>query len=435
MRLGGTVRGETGSRSISMRALATAAAVVCTATVSWSVLAASPAFAARASATLQLSPSRGAGNATFAATFKVNGANNQCPGGQVDFAFDSQPVATAAIDPFSCTASAAMQVPLGAPPGAHKVKGTLTGGSTSASASATFTVDQGPPTQPSSSNTQPSSSAATTPTVPTWSNTITPTTPWNPPPFAPQQLNTSFGPCDTQGAHAKNPAGDVLVVPSYAAGAHPAAVGSTLVNEPLTGSLPIASVGPAGMLPPRLGVDPYQSLEVLEPIDPVVSPKLRLAAAAGSPFGCVQVEAFGPPGSGYGYLVYALKNALVISAQDVNADGSPFVPPSPTTPSPSAAGKGPAPTPAPAPKPKYERLVLGYSSVSWEWQEAAGGDKAPLHRGAGSVQPAPPAPPLSYSNLAFAFGGLVAATVALMFAYHSRRRELLRRVRRPGHAA
>src|SRR5207249_3164418 len=114
---------------------------------------------------------------------------------------------------------------------------------------------------------------------------------------------------------------------------------------------------------------------------------------------------------------------------DVNADGSPFVPPSPTTPAqaPSASGKSPAPAkptaPAsPAPKPKYEKLILGFASISWEWQEAAGGDKAPLHRGSGTIQRPPPPPRLSYSNLAFAFGGLVAAAVALMFAYNSRRR-------------
>ena len=86
-------------------------------------------------------------------------------------------------------------------------------------------------------------------------------------------------------------------------------------------------------------------------------------------------------------------------------------------------------TPA-APKAKFEKVVLGYSSLSWEYQEAAGGAQAPIHRGAGTIVPPPPPAPLSYSNLVFAFGGLVAAAVALMFAYHSRRRDLARRQRR-----
>jgi hypothetical protein len=334
-----------------------------------------------------------------------------------------------------------MQVPLGAQPGAHKVKGTLTGGSAAASGSATFTVDQGP-------QSPTGSSPATTQFTPLpYTNTTTTPTKWNPPAYAPQQLPTAAVTCDTSGNHATAPSGDVLVIPAYAAGAHSPAAGSTVVAEPMAGRLPIASVGPTAMTPPRLGADPYQYLEVLEQIDPVVSPKLRLAAAAGESFGCLQVEAFGGPGSGYGYLVYALKSALVISAQDATADGSPFVVPTSTASSagasttggtksasaPASKGAKPAVTtpgdPA-APKAKYERLVLGYASISWEYQEAAGGDKGILHRGAGTVVPAPPSPPLSYSNLVFAFGGLVAATVALMFAYHSRRRDLARRARR-----
>jgi hypothetical protein len=53
-----------------------------------------------------------------------------------------------------------------------------------------------------------------------------------------------------------------------------------------------------------------------------------------------------------------------------------------------------------------------------------------VHRGAGTIVAPPPSSPLSYSNQVFAFGGLVAAAVALMFAYHSRRRDLARRARR-----
>jgi hypothetical protein len=195
------------------------------------------------------------------------------------------------------------------------------------------------------------------------------------------------------------------------------------------------------MVPPLLGDGrhPYQYLEVLQPIDPNVSTKLRLGAAAGEPFACLHVESFGGPGSGYGYLSYALKDALVISVQDANADGSPFQTATPTAgptsaappPSSSAKGKPAAPPPATpaAPKAKFEKVVLGYTSLTWEYQEAAGA-QAPVHRGAGTIQPPAPAPPLSYSNLVFAFGGLVAATVALMFAYHSRRRDLARRARR-----
>ncbi|NUR25080.1 MAG: hypothetical protein HOV83_04405, partial [Catenulispora sp.] len=233
-----------------------------------------------------------------------------------------------------------------------------------------------------------------------------------------------------------------LMIPSYSAGEHPKNTGSTLISEPATGALPITSVGPAGMVPPLLGDGrhPYQYLEVLQPIDPNVSTKLRLAAAAGEPFTCLHVESFGGAGSGYGYLSYALKDALVISVQDANADGSPFqtetptAPPTTPAPSTSAPAKGkpaaPASSAPPAgPKAKFEKVVLGYTSLTWEYQEPSGA-QAPVHRGAGTIQPPAPAPPLSYSNLVFAFGGMVAATVALMFAYHSRRRDLARRARR-----
>ena len=205
------------------------------------------------------------------------------------------------------------------------------------------------------------------------------------------------------------------------------------MSEPPTGALPILSVGPAGMLPPQLGdgQHPYKYLELMETIDPNVSSKLRLAAAAGEPFGCLHVESFGGPGSGYGYLSYALKDATVISVQDANQDGSPFqtAEPSvaaPSTPVPATSGKptgketgkGKAPAAAPPAAPptptataKVEKVVLGYSSLTWEYQEAAGGAQAPIHRGAGTIVPPPPPAPLSYSNLVFAFGGLVAAAV------------------------
>src|SRR5262249_12993846 len=148
------------------------------------------------------------------------------------------------------------------------------------------------------------------------------------------------------------------------------------------GALPIMSVGPAGMIPPALGDGrhPYQYLELMEAIDPNVSPKLRLAAAAGEPFGCLHVESFGGAAAGYGDLSYALKDATVISVQDANQDGSPFQTAQPTaasiptTPTPAAkssvkgkAVKPPAPKPTPAaPKAKFEKVVLGYSSLSWE---------------------------------------------------------------------
>jgi type VI protein secretion system component Hcp len=312
-----------------------------------------------------------------------------------------------------------------------------------------------PPTQPTGGpppgggttppgNQPVTTSSTTTQLVSFYNNYTTPTTPWTAPPFVPQPIpGVTPGPCDTTGPHATSLAGSFLSIPAYSVGTHAnSGAGGGVVNEPGSGALPILNVGPVSMLPPQLGVTPYQSLELLEPIDPNVSPKLRLAAAAGEPFACLQVETFGAQGSGYGYLVYALKGALVISVQDANADGSPFVQTLPSvasvpTPavSPSSAKPGakkpstPSASPTPtAPKAKFERVKIGYTSVQWEYQDS-GGANAPAHRGTGTITPPPPQSQLSYSNLVFAFGGLVAATVALMFAYHSRRRDLDRRVR------
>ncbi|WP_344670924.1 hypothetical protein [Catenulispora yoronensis] len=402
------------------------------------VAAATPAQAARGSGSVSLSPNHGSAQSVFTATFHLNGnaAPGACLGAVVQFAFDNQPVGSAPLDG-SCSASSSMQVPLGASPGAHKVRGTASG-ATSATATANFTVDPAP----GSSTSPPSSpSTSTRQAPPSWSNSTTPVTPWTAPPFAAQAIPTSTGPCDTSGPHAPAPDKGFLMIPAYSAGAHPKVPGSTLITEPASGALPIVTVGPAGMVPPLLGDGrhPYQYLELLEPLDDNVSPKLRLAAAAGEPFGCLHVESFGGAGSGYGYLSYALKDALVISVQDANADGTPFQTATPTaapsTPVPAATSsvKGKAPEPAKSsatgPKAKFEKVVLGYTSLTWEYQEPSGA-QAPVHRGAGTIQPPAPAPPLSYSNLVFAFGGLVAATVALMFAYHSRRRDLARRARR-----
>ncbi|MEY9934913.1 type VI protein secretion system component Hcp [Catenulispora sp. GP43] len=405
------------------------------------VLAATPAQA-RGSASLTLGPNSGAPNTPFTASFHVNasGGPGACLGGSVTFTFDATPVGSAGLDQ-TCTATATLAVPAAAGPGAHKIHATASGAPQNASASATFTVTAGAPT-----------STATTPGVPTtptdngspsWSNSTTPYPGWTAPPFASQVIPTSTGPCDTSGAHAAAPDKAFLQIPAYSVGAHAPNNGSKAVTEPATGALPILSVGPAGMIPPQLGDGrhPYQYLELMEGIDPNVSPKLRLAAAAGEPFGCLHVESFGGPGSGYGYLSYALKDATVISVQDANPDGSPFQTAEPTvaapsTPAPASTAKGKAPAPGsavpttPAPTAKFEKVVLGYSSLTWEYQEAAGGAQAPIHRGAGTIVPPPPPAPLSYSNLVFAFGGLVAAAVALMFAYHSRRRDLARRQRR-----
>ncbi|WP_344658170.1 hypothetical protein [Catenulispora subtropica] len=421
------------------RSIVTGVAGACALGLAWGVAAASPALAARGSGSMVLSPSHGNAQTVFTATFHLSGNNGPgaCVGAQVDFAFDNQPVGSAPMDG-SCSASAQMQVPLGATPGGHKVRGTVSGG-TAASANATFTVDGGP----SPTSTTPTSTTSSTKSAPpSWANSTTPYIPWTAPAFRSQAIPTSTGPCDTSGPHA--PAADkgFLMIPAYSAGDHPKNTGSTLISEPASGALPITSVGPAGMVPPLLGDGrhPYQYLELLETIDPNVSPKLRLGAAAGEPFSCLHVESFGGPGSGYGYLSYALKDALVISVQDVNADGSPFVVATPTAapstpvPASSPAAKGgkpaaPAPSTPAGPKAKFEKVVLGYTSLTWEYQEPSGA-QAPIHRGAGTIQPPAPAPPLSYSNLVFAFGGLVAATVALMFAYHSRRRDLARRARR-----
>lgn len=430
------------------RSIVAGVAGACALGLAWGLIAAPPAAAARGSVNVGVSPGHGGPQTVFTATAHMT-ANTPggCVGGQADFAFDNQPVGSAPLDQ-GCTASVQIQVPLGTPPGVHKVRGTVSGAAGSASGSANFTVDAAPVTssksQPSSSATTSgtSSSSSSSPPPPSWSNSTTPVKPWTAPPFARQPIPTSFGPCDTSGPHATAPDKSFIMVPAYAAGAHPANTGSTLITEPSPGALPITSVGPAGMVPPFLGDGrhPYQYLEVLQPIDPNVSSKLRLAAAAGEPFSCVHVESFGGPGSGYGYLAYALKESLVISVQDANPDGTPFQSPTPTAapstpvPASSAPGKAPAAPAAPAatpavPKAKFEKVVLGYTSLTWEYQEAAGA-QAPVHRGAGTIVPPPPSSPLSYSNLVFAFGGLVAATVALMFAYHSRRRDLARRARR-----
>jgi hypothetical protein len=408
------------------------------------VLAATPAQA-RGSASLTLGPNNGAPNTPFTASFHLNapGGANACLGGSVTFTFDSTPLGSAGLDQ-GCNASVQMAVPGGATPGAHKVHGTAGGAAQNASATATFTVTGGPPSTPSSGATTstPNNSAPQS-----WQNSTTPYPGWTAPPFVSQVIPTSTGPCATTGPHAAAPDKGFLQIPAYSVGAHPANTGSKVITEPAAGALPILSVGPTAMIPPQLGDGrhPYQYIELLENIDPNVSPKLRLAAAAGEPFVCLHVESFGGPNSGYGYLAYALKDATVISVQDANQDGSAFETAAPSAPAPSTPAQAPpsakttgkakapvvTPTPTPAaPKAKFEKVVLGYSSLSWEYQEAAGGAQAPIHRGAGTIVPPPPPSPLSYSNLVFAFGGLVAAAVALMFAYHSRRRDLARRLRR-----
>lgn len=424
------------------RSVVAGVAGTCLVAVAMGVLAATPAQA-RGSASLTLGPNNGAPNTPFTASFHLNvpGGPNACLGGSVTFTFDSTPVGSAGLDQ-ACNASAQMAVPGGATPGGHKVRGTASGAAQNASAAATFTVTGGPPTTPSSGATPPGSSAPQS-----WQNSTTPYPGWTAPPFASQVIPTSTGLCGTAGPHAAAPDKGFLQIPAYSVGIHPANTGSKIITEPAAGALPILSVGPGAMVPPQLGDGrhPYQYIELMENIDPNVSPKLRLAAAAGEPFGCLHVESFGGPNTGYGYLSYALKDATVVSVKDANQDGSPFETAEPSVPAASTpaqappgaktTGKAKAPVPAPtptpaAPKAKYEKVVLGYSSLSWEYQEAAGGAQAPIHRGAGTIVPPPPPAPLSYSNLVFAFGGLVAAAVALMFAYHSRRRDLARRQRR-----
>ena len=436
----------------SARSVFAGVAGTCLVTVAVGVLAAAPAQA-RGSGSLTLGPNSGAPNTPFTASFHMNvsGGPNACLGGSVDFVFDTTPLGSAGLDQTG-TATVQVAVPAGAVPGAHRIRATANGAAQSASATATFTVTAGAPTTtPAGPSTTPTSGAPTTTSSesapPSWSNSTTPYPGWTAPPFVSQVIPTSTGPCDTAGPHATAPDKSFLQIPAYSVGAHPPNKGSTSITEPASGALPILSVGPVGMIPPQLGDGrhPYQNIELMETIDPNVSPKLRLAAAAGEPFGCLHVESFGGSGSGYGYLSYALKDATVVSVQDANPDGSPFQTaeptvapasnPAPTTPSGKGTSKGKAPvttqTPTPpAPKAKFEKVVLGYSSLSWEYQEAAGGAQAPIHRGAGTIVPPPPPAPLSYSNLVFAFGGLVAAAVALMFAYHSRRRDLARRLRR-----
>lgn len=431
----------------SARSVVAGVAGACLVSVAMGVLAATPAQA-RGSASLTLGPNSGAPNTPLTASFHLNvsGGPTACVGGSVDFAFDSTPLGSAGLDQ-SCTATLSVAVPGGAGPGPHKVRAVSAGAAQNASATATFTVTAGPPTATTPGATPPTPVTPTTGGSPSWSNSTTPYPGWTAPPYASQVIPTSTGPCDTAGPHAAAADKSFLQIPAYSAGAHPANTGSTVITEPAAGALPILSVGPAGMVPPQLGDGrhPYQYLELMETIDPNISPKLRLAAAAGEPFGCLHVESFGGAGSGFGYLSYALKDATVISVQDANADGSPFQTSEPTVavtstsaPAPPAkstakgkapAAPAPAPTP-PAPKAKFEKVVLGYTSLSWEYQEAAGGAQAPIHRGAGTIVPPPPPAQLSYSNLVFAFGGLVAASVALMFAYHSRRRDLARRLRR-----
>lgn len=426
------------------RSVVAGVAGTCLITAAMGVLAATPAQA-RGSATLTLGPNNGAPNTPFTASFHMNasGGPGACAG-SVTFTFDNAPVGSAGLDQ-TCTATTELAVPATAGAGAHRVRATSSGGPQNASAAANFTVTAGAPTTtattPGAPTTPPTASAP-----PSWSNSTTPYPGWTAPPFAGQVVPTSTGLCDTSGPHAAAPDKAFLQIPAYSVGAHAPNTGSKVVTEPAAGALPILSVGPAGMVPPQLGdgQHPYTYLELMETIDPNVSSKLRLAAAAGEPFGCLHVESFGGPGSGYGYLSYALKDATVISVQDANQDGSPFqtsapsVAP-PSTPAPPSGGKEtakgkpaapPAAPPTPTPTAKFEKVVLGYSSLSWEYQEAAGGAQAPIHRGAGTIVPPPPPAPLSYSNLVFAFGGLVAAAVALMFAYHSRRRDLARRQRR-----
>ncbi|ACU69746.1 hypothetical protein Caci_0811 [Catenulispora acidiphila DSM 44928] len=423
----------------SARSVVAGVAGTCLVTVAMGVLAATPAQA-RGSATLTLGPNNGAPGSSFTASFHMSapGGPNACLGATVTFTFDATALGTAGLDQ-SCAATVSLPVPPAATNGAHKVKAVASGGA-SATANATFTV--------TGSTATPTTTAPTKTAPPSWSNSTTPYPGWTAPPFASQVIPTSTGPCDTSGPHATAPDKAFLQIPAYSVGAHPANNGSKVIVEPATGALPLVSVGPGGMIPPQLGDGrhPYQNLELMETIDPNVSSKLRLAAAAGEPFGCLHVESFGGTGSGYSYLSFALKDATVISVQDANADGSLFETaapsvPSASTPAPAPGGKttgtakgnapaAPATPTPPAPKAKFEKVVLGYSSLSWEYQEAAGGAQAPIHRGAGTIVPPAPPAPLSYSNLVFAFGGLVAAAVALMFAYHSRRRDLARRQRR-----
>ncbi|MBS2551489.1 Ig-like domain repeat protein [Catenulispora sp. NL8] len=433
------MRGQRGKRSV-----VAGVAGACLATVALGVVAAAPAQAAHASASLTLGPNSGVADSPFSATFHMNarGGPAACLGGQVTFTFDATPLGSAMLDQ-TCTATTALAVPAPAGPGPHTIHATASGAAQNASANATFTVTGAPPattgSTPGAPPATPTSSGS-----PSWSNSTTPYPGWTAPPYVSQAIPTSTGPCDTSGPHATAPNKIFLQIPAYSVGTHPATSGPTGIPEPAAGSLPILSVGPAGMIPPALGDGrhPYQNLELLETIDPNVSPKLRLAAAAGESFGCLHVEGFGGPGSGYGYLSFALKDSTVISVQDANPDGSlfqtaePTVALPPSTPAPAATGKekgktpAPAPAPTPVPQAKFEKVVLGYTSLTWEYQEAAGGAQAPIHRGAGTIVPPPPPAQLSYSNLVFAFGGLVAAAVALMFAYHSRRRDLARRLRR-----
>ena len=325
----------------SVRRLGAAALALGMGALSWSMYAAGPAAAAGGRGSLSLSPNNGPADTTFTATFHLSGTAN-CAGA-VQFSFDGAPVSSAGIGG-DCSASASIQVPLGASGGAHRVRavdGII-------AAAATFTVDGGggqPPTnpQPPASNTgqNPGQQKTTTTSllINYWNNNKTPTTPWTAPPFAAKPASgVTPGPCDTTGPHAPSADKSFLSIPAYSVGASTADPGGS-VSEPTVGALPILSVGPQSMLPPQLGVAPYQSMELMEPVNPAISPKLRLAAAAGEPFSCLQVETFGAAGSGYGYLVFALKGALVISVQDANADGTPFVQTLPTVASVADAGR------------------------------------------------------------------------------------------------
>ena len=409
------------------------------------VLAATPAQA-RGSASLTLGPNNGAPNTPFTASFHLNvpGGPNACLGGSVTFTFDSTPLGAAGLDQ-ACNASVQMAVPGGAAPGAHKVRGTAGGAAQNASATATFTVTGGPPSTAVFRAPRPRRAATSAP--PSWQNSTTPYPGWTAPPFASQVIPTSTGPCDTAGPHAAAPDKGFLQIPAYSVGAHPANTGSKVITEPAAGALPILSVGPTGMIPPQLGDGrhPYQYLELLENIDPNVSPKLRLAAAAGEPFVCLHVESFGGPNSGYGYLSYALKDATVISVQDANQDGSPFETaepsaPAPSTPAPAAsakttgkaqgAGRDSRPRRRPRPRRSSRRSCWGTRRCPGSTRRRPAARRRRSTAAPGTIVPPPPPSPLSYSNLVFAFGGLVAAAVALMFAYHSRRRDLARRQRR-----
>src|SRR4051794_2466379 len=154
------------------RSIVAGVAGACALGLAWGLIAAPPAAAARGSANVGLSPNHGGPQAVFTATLHLTTATpGGCLGSQADFVFDNQPVGSAPLDQ-SCSAGVQIQVPLGAPAGTHKVRGTVNGPTGSVSGSSNFTVDAGPATSSktqSTATTSPSTSSPSSSARPSWS--------------------------------------------------------------------------------------------------------------------------------------------------------------------------------------------------------------------------------------------------------------------------